>query len=100
MGHAFGFAHTAFFMVQGSLMFTRAHLNKYWRLLLEIWVAIHGGVVAAQTGGDVLWPMFAFGFMWLFVFTQGVFFCSPSFALSPFSLCSIYHSYLTLPPPL
>ncbi len=59
VGHAFGFAHTAFFMVQGSLMLTRAHLNKWWRLLLEIWVAIHGGVVAAQTGGDVLWPMFS-----------------------------------------
>ena len=56
-------------------MYTDFHLNKYWRLLQELWVIVHGGVVAAQTGGPEqkgtkLWPMFVFGFALCFVITQ------------------------------
>jgi hypothetical protein len=74
-GHAMGFTLTAMLMLQGSLMFTRIHLNKYWRLFLESFVLIHGGVVAYQTGGEKLmrtslWPMFVFGFGFMFVMTQ------------------------------
>lgn len=74
-GHAMGFLLTAVIMLQGSLMFTRIHLNKYWRLFLESFVLIHGGVVAYQTGGEKLmrtnlWPMFVFGFGFMFVMTQ------------------------------
>ncbi|XP_013394799.1 uncharacterized protein LOC106162167 isoform X1 [Lingula anatina] len=74
-GHALGFAHTWLVMLQGSLVYTNMHLNRYWRLLLEIWVTWHGGVVAYQTGGPdmlgtKLWPMFVFGFALVLVLTQ------------------------------
>ncbi|XP_077862578.1 uncharacterized protein LOC144344591 [Saccoglossus kowalevskii] len=74
-GHAFGFFHTWIILLQGSLMYTRLHLNRYWRLLLEVWVLIHSGVVASQTAGPdllgtSLWPMFVFGFAWLLCVTQ------------------------------
>ena len=74
-GHAFGFIHTWMLMLQGSLMYTNVHLNRLWRLTLEVWVVFHGVVVAKQTGGPeldgtMLWPMFCFGFLWLFVMTQ------------------------------
>lgn len=75
LGHALGFTHTWLFMLQGSLMYTQVHLNRYWRLLLEAWVIIHGSLVAWQTGGPALdgtslYPMFMFGFLWIFTMTQ------------------------------
>lgn len=30
-GHALGFVHTYIVMIQGSLIFQKIHLNKYWR---------------------------------------------------------------------
>lgn len=74
-GHALGFVHTWFFMLQGSLMYTQFHKNRWWRLLQEVWVALHGSLVAIQTGGPQLkgtslWPMFLFGFLWLLALTQ------------------------------
>lgn len=68
MGHLLGFIYTFFLMVQGSLMFTRAHLNKWWTLVLEISVLVHGTLVALQT--NTMWPMFFFGFAGIFVVTQ------------------------------
>ena len=62
--------HTGFLLIQQSLMFTPIHVNKYWKLLLESWVTIHGGVVAIQTIAGGQWAMFLFGFLWMFVFTQ------------------------------
>ena len=50
MGHLFGFMHTWMVMLQGSLMFTTAHLNYYWRLACESWVFIHATVIAMQVG--------------------------------------------------
>ncbi|XP_072041949.1 uncharacterized protein [Amphiura filiformis] len=74
-GHAFGFIHTWMVMLQGSLMYTSLHRNRIWRLVLESWVTLHGLIVAKQTGGPdlngtALWPMFCFGFLWLFTMTQ------------------------------
>lgn len=74
-GHALGFLHTWMIMLQGSLMYTNLHLNRLWRLILEAWVVVHGTIVAIQTGGPdlngtLLWPMFCFGFLWLFSMTQ------------------------------
>lgn len=80
-GHAMGFFYTSIIMLQGSLMYTRAHLNRYWRFILETFVVVHATVVAFQTGksasdpddiqkGTRLWPMFFFGFLWVLVFTQ------------------------------
>lgn len=68
MGHLLGFIYTFFLMVQGSLMFTRAHLNKWWTLVLEVSVLVHGTLVALQT--NTMWPMFFFGFAGIFVVTQ------------------------------
>ena len=44
----FGFMHTFFVMVQGSLIYQKIHLNRYWRLLLESWVWFHGFSVAVM----------------------------------------------------
>lgn len=68
MGHLFGFCHTWMVMLQGSLMYTTAHLNYYWRLVCESWVFIHATVIAMQTLPG--WPMFSFGFGAVFVVTQ------------------------------
>lgn len=68
VGHLMGFLYTFFLLVQGSLMFTRAHLNKWWTFVLEISVLVHGTVVAVQT--TTVWPMFLFGFAGVFVVTQ------------------------------
>ena len=56
-------------MVQGSLFFTRAHVNRYWTIILEILVLFHGTLVAVNQGNG-MWPMFCFGFAGLFVITQ------------------------------
>jgi hypothetical protein len=50
-------------------MFTPIHVNKYWKLLLETWVAIHGAVVAVQMRQGQ-WSMFLFGFLWVVAFTS------------------------------
>lgn len=75
-GHTLGFFHTAIVLLQGSLAFTEVHLNRYWRLLNECWVLIHATVIAVQTGNPAiksrsdLWPIFTFGFGFVFAFTQ------------------------------
>ena len=77
-GHALGFFHTWIIMLQGSLMYTNLHLNRWWRFVLEAWVLLHGGLVAVQTSkpqdlSAALWPMFVFGFAfalalsWIFI---------------------------------
>lgn len=67
-GHLIGFVYTFFLMLQGSLMFTRAHLNRYWTTFNELMVLFHGALVAYIAGGN--WPMFLFGFATIFVVTQ------------------------------
>ena len=67
-GHLLGFLYTFFLLVQGSLMFTRAHLNKWWTFVLEVTVLVHGTIVAVQT--TTVWPMFLFGFATVFIVTQ------------------------------
>lgn len=72
--HSFGFFHTAIVLLQGSLIYTDMHLNKYWRLLNEMWVLLHASVVAVQTADPSkdtqLWPMFFFGFGLMLFLTQ------------------------------
>jgi len=74
-GHALGFLHTWMFLLQASLMYTDFHKVRWWRFIQEVWVTVHGGLVAYQTGGPdmkgtTLWPMFFFGFLWQVVLTQ------------------------------
>jgi hypothetical protein len=68
IGHLWGFFYTTLLMVQSSLFFTRAHLNRYWTVALEVMVLFHGTIVAIQTGTG--WPMFFFGFATIFIVTQ------------------------------
>lgn len=69
MGHLVGFAYTFLLLLQGSLFFTRVHVNKWWMLVQELSVAAHGTLVAVQQGRG-MWPMFLFGFLAIFVVTQ------------------------------
>jgi len=70
-GHLIGTFYTLLLMLQASLMFTRAHTNRYWTFALEFIVLIHGTLVAImQAGLEGFWPMFFFGFGGIFVITQ------------------------------
>ena len=68
-GHLLGFFYTLLLMVQGSFVFTRVHTNKWWTLVLEVSVLVHG-VTVALIAGQEIWPMFLFGFGGIFVITQ------------------------------
>ena len=52
-----------------GLFLTRAHVNRWWTLVLEMAVLAHGTLVAINQG-EGMWPMFAFGFGGIFVITQ------------------------------
>lgn len=68
-GHLVGFFYMFLLLLQGSLFFTRIHLNRYWTFAQEAMVLIHGVLVAWMNAND-LWPMFGFGFAGLIVVTQ------------------------------
>jgi hypothetical protein len=68
-GHLLGFFYTFLLMLQGSLFFTRIHLNRWWTVSLELLVLIHGVVVAISQPSN-MWPMFGFGFAGVLVVTQ------------------------------
>jgi hypothetical protein len=69
MGHLIGFFYMFLMLLQGSLFFTRIHLNRWWTFIQEFAVAIHGTLVAVQQGNGI-WTMFFFGFLGIFVITQ------------------------------
>ncbi|MFC1936212.1 hypothetical protein ACFLYP_00950 [Chloroflexota bacterium] len=68
-GHLMGFLYMFLLLLQGSIFFTRIHVNRWWTLVQEVGVLVHGTIVAIYQGAD-LWPMFAFGFGGIFVVTQ------------------------------
>ena len=68
-GHLLGLLYTFLLLLQSSLMFTRAHVNKWWTVALELTVLVHGTTVAIFQGNGI-WPMFFFGFASLFIVTQ------------------------------
>ncbi|MCB1689469.1 MAG: hypothetical protein KDI33_13330 [Halioglobus sp.] len=70
MGHLLGTFYTLMILLQGSLFFTRFHTNRWWTLLLEVFVLLHGAVVAYMTQDSGVWRMFLFGFFGLLVVTQ------------------------------
>ncbi|HEX9029178.1 MAG TPA: hypothetical protein VF823_08385, partial [Anaerolineales bacterium] len=45
------------------------HLNRTWTFFLEVFVLVHGTLVAVIQGSG-MWPMFAFGFGAMIVLTQ------------------------------
>ncbi|HEX4813672.1 MAG TPA: hypothetical protein VFV66_13065 [Nonomuraea sp.] len=70
-GHLIGFFYMFLLLLQGSLLLTRAHTNRWWTFALEGTVAVHGTLVAVMTSGPGgIWPMFLFGFLGVFVITQ------------------------------
>lgn len=68
-GHLIGFLYMFLLLLQGSLFFTRIHVNRWWTFFQEFMVLVHGTIVAVMQGNG-LWPMFAFGFGGVFVITQ------------------------------
>jgi hypothetical protein len=68
-GHLIGFLYMFLMLLQGSLFFTRIHINRWWTFAQEFIVLIHGTLVAVMQGNG-MWPMFAFGFGGIFVITQ------------------------------
>ena len=68
-GHLLGFLYMFLLLLQGSLFFTRVHVNRWWMFVQEAFVLIHGALVAVMQGGQ-MWPMFAFGFGGILVITQ------------------------------
>ena len=68
-GHLVGFLYMFLLLLQGSLFFTRIHVNRWWRIFQEVAVLVHGTLVAIMQG-NAMWPMFAFGFGGVFVITQ------------------------------
>lgn len=68
-GHLMGFYYNFLIMVQATLLFNRAHLNKWWTFFLEVFVLIHA-VAVAVFQGQAMWPMFAFGFGAMVILTQ------------------------------
>ena len=68
-GHLIGFLYMFMLFVQSALIFNRVHVNRWWTFVLEVFVVIHGTIVAVLQGNG-LWPMFAFGFGAMIILTQ------------------------------
>ena len=68
-GHLWGFFYILLLIWQSVLIFNRGHLNRWWRLSLELLVIPHGAFVAAEQPYG-LWSMFVFGFGSVFVLIQ------------------------------
>ena len=69
LGHLMGFLYLFLLMGQMSLARTSWHTKIGWLTFLEVFVALHGAVVAILAGNG-MWPMFFFGFMMMFIVTQ------------------------------
>lgn len=67
-GHLVGFFYMFLLLLQGSLFFTRMHVNRYWTIVLELSVVAHGVLVAWFQAHA--WQMFLTGFLGIFVLTQ------------------------------
>lgn len=71
-GHLLGFFYIFALFLQSSLFFTRFHTNRRWTFLLEIYVLLHGTLVAVMIPeqGPKVVAMFGAGFLTLMVVTQ------------------------------
>jgi hypothetical protein len=71
-GHLMGFFYMFMLFLQGSLFFTRYHINRWWTVFLELFFVIHGTTVAyfALAGLEPRWGRFLFGGLAIFLLTQ------------------------------
>lgn len=69
LSHLAGTLYTTIIMLQGSLMFTRMHVNRWWTASLEVLVLFHGTTVALMSSKG-MWAQFLFGFAAMFIVTQ------------------------------
>ncbi len=69
LGHLMGFFYMFLLFIQLSLPKTQIHTDTKWVTVLEVYVAVHGAIVAVNQGNG-MWPMFLFGFLFMFVVTQ------------------------------
>lgn len=69
LGHLGGTFYTLLIMLQGSLFYTRTHVNRNWTVFMELLVIVHGTMVAVLANNDT-WAMFLFGFATVFIVTQ------------------------------
>jgi hypothetical protein len=69
LGHLMGFFYMFLLFAQMSLAKTSFHMDKRWITVLEVYVAVHGAIVAVGQGNG-MWPMFLFGFLMMFIVTQ------------------------------
>lgn len=70
LGHTLGTFYILMLLLQGSLFFSRSHVNRRWTVFLEVFVLIHGSVVAWLSLENHSWGRFAFGFGAVFPITQ------------------------------
>ncbi len=70
IGHAIGFLYIFLLFIQIIFIKTKIHYNKYWIVILELLVAFHGASVAYFVQDSPIWPMFLFGFLFIFIATQ------------------------------
>jgi len=87
-GHLLGFVQVILVMIQGSLMFTRMHLNKPWIVLIEVMVLPHAAIVAIDQGLGLV-NMFALGFLTMFIVTQ-----MHAFRLKPWIKTAVYAGFI------
>jgi len=69
-----GFFFMGLLFIQMVLAYTRMHLNKWWVLIVESYVAVHATIVAIAQWVDFgsnppMWAMFLLGFLAMLVFT-------------------------------
>jgi len=68
-GHLIGFFYMFLLFVQLSMAYTKLHQTLLWTFTLEIMVLFHGTMVAILQDNGI-WPMFFFGFGFIFAVTQ------------------------------
>ena len=79
-GHAIGICFAWLILIQGSLMYSKMHLNAWWRFFLQLSVAVYATISAAQATsvetvlrGTRTWPTYIFGYTfvaaltWIFI---------------------------------
>ena len=68
-----GFFFMGLLFIQMVLAYTNMHMNKWWLLILESYVAVHATIVAIAQwldfGSNQMWQMFLLGFLAMLIFT-------------------------------